>query len=55
MDLGMMVLLNGRERDETTWRALLHSADPRFTWIGVRKPTKSALAIVEASWEGECR
>lgn len=53
MDLGMMVLLNARERDEQAWRALLHSVDPRFTWIGVRKPTGSALAVVEACWEGE--
>jgi hypothetical protein len=51
MDLNMMVLLNARERDETAWRALLHSADPRFTWVGVRRPGGSALAIVEACWE----
>lgn len=52
MDLNMMVLLNAHERDEAAWRALLHSADLRFTWVGVRRQGGSALAIVEASWEG---
>ncbi|KAI1212599.1 S-adenosyl-L-methionine-dependent methyltransferase [Annulohypoxylon truncatum] len=50
MDIGMMQLLNARERDEAQWKELLAKADSRFQWIGVTRPPGSALAIIEASW-----
>lgn len=53
MDVGMLMLLNARERDEEAWRALLRSADARFTWVGVQRPAGSALAVVEAFWAGD--
>lgn len=53
MDVGMLMLLNARERDEEAWRVLLRSADTRFTWVGVRRPAGSALAVVEAFWAGD--
>lgn len=53
MDMTMLVLFNARERTEAEWRALLQSADARFTWVGVRRPAGSALAVVECCWEGD--
>jgi hypothetical protein len=50
MVVNMLVLLNVRERDGVMWRALLQSADARFTWVGVRWRAGSALAVVDAFW-----
>ncbi|QQK40505.1 Sterigmatocystin 8-O-methyltransferase [Penicillium digitatum] len=52
MNLNMLILLNAQERDEVMWRTLLQCADARFTWVGVRRPAGSSLAVVEAIWEG---
>ncbi|THC92138.1 hypothetical protein EYZ11_008383 [Aspergillus tanneri] len=50
MDIGMLQLLNARERDEQQWKALLREADARYQWIGVQRPEGSALAIIEVGW-----
>jgi hypothetical protein len=51
MDVGMLQLLNARERDEEQWKELVEKADPRFRWVGVRRFEGSALAVMEVRWE----
>ena len=46
----MLSILNARERDADEWRWLFEEADPRFTFLGVKRPKGSDLAIIEAVW-----
>ena len=50
-DLGMIALLNGRERDADEWRLLFDRADSRFHFVGVKQPEGSSLALMEAVWK----
>ena len=52
MDMTMLSILNARERDADEWRSLFAEADPRFEFQGVKQPTGSNLAIMEAIWNG---
>lgn len=52
MDLNMLSILNARERDADEWRSLFAEADPRFEFQGVKRPSGSNLAIMEAIWNG---
>lgn len=52
MDLNMLSILNARERDADEWRSLFAEADPRFEFQGVKRPSGSNLAIMEAIWKG---
>ncbi|KAH8588162.1 sterigmatocystin 8-O-methyltransferase [Bisporella sp. PMI_857] len=49
-DLGMISILNGRERDTDEWESLFERADPRFHFEGVTQPEGSNLAMIKASW-----
>lgn len=51
MDIGMLAILNARERDFEDWQHLFQQADPRFIFLGVTKPEGANLAIIEARWE----
>ena len=51
MDIMMMSLMNGKERELDQWKALFEQADPRFKWQGGSKPDGSRLWIIKASWE----
>ncbi|TVY30375.1 O-methyltransferase [Lachnellula hyalina] len=51
-DLGMLAILNGRERDAEEWKDLFERADPRFHFEGVTQPEGSNLAMIAASWSG---
>lgn len=55
----MMMLFNGRDREEGDWAGLFREADSRFKFIGSRLPDKCTegvpleflLNIIEAVWE----
>jgi hypothetical protein len=49
----MMVAANAKEREEGDWRALFEKADPRFKYLGVKRPAGSRMALVEAAWKHE--
>ncbi|MCJ1436572.1 hypothetical protein MMC27_005952 [Xylographa pallens] len=51
-DLGMMAMLNARERGRDDWAELFREADERFHFIGVQEPPGSQLAFIEAAWKG---
>ena len=53
MDMVMMYMLNAREREVQDWADLFHRADPRFKFLGAKKPEKCRMYIIEAVWEGE--
>ncbi len=51
MDIMMMSLMNGKERELEQWKALFEQADPRFKWGGGSKPEGSRLWIYSVTWE----
>jgi len=53
MDIGMLAILNARERDFEDWQHLFQQADSRFDFLGLTKPRGANLAIIEARWEAE--
>ncbi|MCJ1369595.1 hypothetical protein MMC20_000807 [Loxospora ochrophaea] len=52
MDMLMLSLFNSREREESDWRALFQSADPRFQDVTIHVPDGATLAIIESIWSG---
>ncbi|KAL5343834.1 O-methyltransferase-like protein [Aspergillus crustosus] len=52
MDLMMLAINKSRLRDEEEWRGLFEEADERFGEIRCWVPEGSALAVIEAIWEG---
>jgi hypothetical protein len=48
----MMVAMNAKEREQADWQALFEKADPRFKYLGAKKPEGSRMWIIEAMWEG---
>jgi hypothetical protein len=53
VDLAMLLTMNAKEREEDDWRSLFERADPRFRYLGARKPERSQMWIIEAVWEGD--
>jgi len=53
IDITMMAALNAREREQGDWAILFSTADPRFKFLGARKPENSRMWIIEAVWEGD--
>jgi hypothetical protein len=51
MDVMMMSLMNGKERELEEWKALFEQADPRYKWAGAIRPDGSRLWIYTATWE----
>jgi len=49
----MQELQNGKERDAQEWAELFEAAHKEFFFVGVKVPTGSKLAIIEAIWHGE--
>lgn len=49
----MMVAMNAREREEADWKALFEKADPRYKYLGAKRPEGSRMWLIEAVWEGE--
>ncbi|KAK3703365.1 hypothetical protein LTR37_014471 [Vermiconidia calcicola] len=54
MDVGMVALGNGRERDMEQWKRLFAEADGegRFNFDAVLKPEGSQLVILQVTWKG---
>lgn len=52
MDLTMLELQNAREREMEDWAKLFVDADPRFKFLGGKKPEGASLWILDAVWEG---
>ena len=50
-DLGMMFMLNAKEREYDDWAELFRGADERFRFLGVQHPPGAQEAIIEACWE----
>ena len=50
MDMLMLTLCNGRERDADDWQVIFHEVDPRFQAVRGWVPEGSSLGIVEAVW-----
>lgn len=53
LDICMMVAMNAKEREEGDWESLFIKADPRFKFLGVKRPAGSRMCIIEAEWEGD--
>ena len=51
-DLGMMTMVNAKERGRDDWAKLFREADEKFRFLGARTPPDSQLSLVEAIWEG---
>lgn len=51
-DLGMMVMLNAKERGRDDWAELFREADARFRFFGVENPPSSQMSFIKAIWEG---
>ena len=51
LDCMMKAVVNGKEREEGEWRALLAAADSRFTFQQAVTPPGSIYAIIEAVWD----
>lgn len=51
MDMLMLTLCNGRERDADDWKLLFAEIDSRLRLINAFVPEGSSLGIVEAVWE----
>ncbi|KAI1440411.1 S-adenosyl-L-methionine-dependent methyltransferase [Annulohypoxylon stygium] len=51
-DLGMMFLLNAKEREHHEWPELFQRADPRFKYLGARRPPDAMRWIIDAEWQG---
>ncbi|KAI2635108.1 S-adenosyl-L-methionine-dependent methyltransferase [Xylaria nigripes] len=52
MDVGMLQLLNAKQRDMHEWPELFRQADSRFKYLGARQPEGQMRWIIEAEWEG---
>lgn len=50
MDMTMLQLLNARERAEEDYKDLFHRTDPRFKFVGVKRPEGSRTCTIEAVW-----
>ena len=51
MDLSMLELHNGKERDADDWEKLFRDCDPRFMFLGITRPPMSKLGIIQAEWK----
>jgi hypothetical protein len=51
MDLSMLELHNGKERDADDWEQLFKDCDSRFKFLGTTRVPGSRLGVVEAKWE----
>lgn len=51
MDLSMLELHNGKERDADDWEKLFNDCDPRFTFLGVTRVKDSRFGIIQAKWD----
>ncbi|KAH3967279.1 hypothetical protein HBI24_208500 [Parastagonospora nodorum] len=51
MDLSMLELHNGKERDADDWRKLFEDCDPRFKFEEIIRPPGSKLGIIQVVWE----
>ncbi|KAI1211465.1 S-adenosyl-L-methionine-dependent methyltransferase [Annulohypoxylon truncatum] len=52
MDIGMLQLLNAKEREFKEWPELLQRADPRFKYLGAHRPPDAMRWIIDAEWQG---
>ncbi|KAI1455318.1 S-adenosyl-L-methionine-dependent methyltransferase [Annulohypoxylon moriforme] len=52
MDIGMLQLLNAKERGPEEWPELLRQADPRFKYLGAHQPPGAMRWIMDAEWQG---
>ncbi|KAL8658824.1 MAG: hypothetical protein Q9226_000757 [Calogaya cf. arnoldii] len=52
MDMVMLTLCNGRERDADDWKELFAATDSRLRFVTAFVPDGSSLGIIEAIWEG---
>ena len=52
IDICMMVAMNAKEREEGDWETLFEQADPRFKYLGAKRPEGSRMSIIVAEWTG---
>jgi hypothetical protein len=52
MDVMMMSLMNGKERELEEWKALFEQADPRYKWAGAIRPALNIRTNVGRSRDG---
>ncbi|KAI0206700.1 S-adenosyl-L-methionine-dependent methyltransferase [Astrocystis sublimbata] len=52
MDIGMHMLFNSQEREQDEWAELFRRADPRFRYVGARRPEGARRWMIEAEWKG---
>lgn len=50
MDISMLEMHNGKERDLDDWKQLFASADKRFRIVSVKQPPSSRLGLLEVEW-----
>ncbi|KAF2107053.1 S-adenosyl-L-methionine-dependent methyltransferase [Lophiotrema nucula] len=52
LDVGMLELLNAKQRSVQDWKELFASADGRYVFLGARQPKGATRWIIEAEWKG---
>ncbi|KAG9236801.1 S-adenosyl-L-methionine-dependent methyltransferase [Amylocarpus encephaloides] len=55
MDMTMLMLFDGQERDEDGWEGLFEKADADFKFDGILTPPGSKLSLIMATWIGTRR
>jgi hypothetical protein len=50
-DLGMMAMLNAKERGGSDWAALFREADEGYIFLGIRRPPSSQMSFIAAIWD----
>lgn len=51
MDLSMLELHNGKERDADDWASLFEACDSRFHFEGIIRTPGSRFGIIQATWK----
>ena len=50
MDVVMLQVLNSHQRGAEQWADLFEKAHKDFKFLGISKPQRAALSIIEAEW-----
>lgn len=52
MDMTMLSMFNGRERERDDWILLFQTADRRFSFVGTECIQKNTIGVVVFEWLG---
>jgi hypothetical protein len=46
-------LISGKESEEADWKALFEKTDPKFKYLGAKRPTGFRMMLIEVEWQGK--